>query len=246
MGALLIDIGNTVSKIALYQQGDYRLVWRSQKLSINDINVLENEYSIERVALSSVGGVDLEVLEYLRSKYQARFLDFNWQTPIPIQNNYRSPQTLGADRLLAAVAASAKFAHCNILVIDCGSAITIDLLTLDNGFEGGSISAGVPLRLKALNQLTHNLPLVELSQLSNHIGRTTQEAIEIGVLKGILYEIEGYIRHYVECFPDLKIVFTGGDAQLFTEHLTTEHYYSELLVFEGLKIIMDYNADEKI
>ena len=118
-------------------------------------------------------------------------------TPVPIGNAYLTPETLGADRLAAAVGAVELTGGGDCVIVDFGTAITIDLVT-DGVFRGGCISPGLRMRFRALRDYTSRLPECSPTDIDTEIGRSTREAIEQGVMQGVRYEIEGHISRLTE------------------------------------------------
>jgi len=160
---------------------------------------------------------------------------------LPITNRYKS-ETIGLDRLAGAVGANYYFKNKNILLIDIGSAITYDIISSENEFLGGNISPGLNLRFKSLNLFTKNLPLMKYQEDDNLFADNTQQAVILGVQNGILYEIESYINIFSKKFDDLKIIFTGGDTNLFVKKIKNTIFAKPNLVAEGLNIILNYNT----
>ena len=168
--------------------------------------------------LSSVREKDAAFLTYLQDKFE-QFIELTADTPVPLKNLYQSAATLGYDRLAAAVGANTLFPRSNILVIDIGSAITIDFVNDMNEYTGGNISPGMSFRYKALHEYTANLPLEEPGEDSELFGSDTDSAIISGVQNGIIFELDGYINRLNETTKDLKVIITGGDADLFAKKL---------------------------
>jgi type III pantothenate kinase len=171
-------------------------------------------------------------------------IEFGPETPVPIKNNYHSPLTLGADRLAAAVAAHDLYADKDVLVIDAGTAITYEFITKDGTYQGGGISAGVSLRLKSLNAFTSRLPLVEAHFPEFLIGRNSEESILSGVMNGIRAEMDGIIQEYKQLYPELIILFTGGDMFYFEKKLKNDIFATPNLVLTGLNLILEYNLEK--
>ena len=165
-------------------------------------------------------------------------------TPIPLGNDYLTPETLGADRLAAAVGVAALYPDCDIMVIDFGTAITIDYV-IDGRFKGGNISPGVTTRFRALADYTARLPLCSASDDVAEYGRTTREAIEQGVMQGITHEIEGYISSFSKKKRKKCIIFTGGDAKYFVKRIKNAIFADCEPVIYGLNTILEYNAAKR-
>ena len=123
-----------------------------------------------------------------------------------------------------------------------GTAITFDILTSGGEYLGGNISPGLVMRFRALHAFTSQLPLLEKDEFSADPGTDTRTAIISGVQKGILYEIHGYMEHFSEQYPGLKVILTGGDADFFADKLKRPIFVVPNLVLCGLNFILDYNA----
>ena len=132
------------------------------------------------------------------------------KTPVPVVSSYKTPLTLGADRLAAVVGANWLQPDADVLVIDIGTCITFDFINAAGVYEGGNISLGPTMRLRALHEFTARLPLVERKGETTLLGQTTETSIRNGVVFGIKYEIEGYIKQMLEKHPRLFVYLTGG------------------------------------
>ena len=228
---LIIDQGNTQTKLALFQQKKML-----KKILLNQDNQLRDlESQADTVILSSVGDAS-DILKVLEEEP----LMLKTKTSLPIANLYESPETLGNDRIAVVVGAAIQFPKSNVLVIDAGTCITLDLLTTE-GYQGGSIAPGIQMRLHALYQQTENLPLVDLGDEVDLIGKNTIQCIQSGVINGVLLEIDGMINRYKSQFSDLKVLLTGGDFQLFDKGLKNSIFADPDLVLKGLNEILDYN-----
>ena len=228
---LIIDQGNTQTKLALFQQKKML----KKILFNNDSQLRELENQADAVILSSVGDAS-DLIKVLKDEPVL----LNTKTSLPIANLYQSPETLGNDRIAVVVGAAKQIPKSNVLVIDAGTCITLDLLTTE-GYHGGSITPGIQMRLQALNQQTEKLPLVELDVEVDLIGKNTKQCIQSGVINGVLLEIDGMINRYKSQFSDLKVILTGGDFQLFDKGLKNSIFADPDLVLKGLNEILDYN-----
>ena len=168
------------------------------------------------------------------------------ETPVPIQNQYGTPATLGMDRLAAVVGASYSFAGQDCLVIDAGTCITFDYIDRDKNYLGGSISPGLAMKFKALHTFTGKLPLVEQTEKNVEqvplIGQDTVSCLQSGVFNGTLAEVEGLITTYTKQSPDLVTVMCGGDAPFFETNLKARIFAVPDLVLIGLNRILNYNV----
>lgn len=207
--------------------------------------MLKDEHTqLNQAILSSVKPVDEELIRFLSQNFQL-FIELDHHTPLPIENLYETPETLGKDRIAAAVGANELFPGQNILIIDAGTAITYDVVSEKNEFLGGNISPGLQMRFKALNQFTGKLPLINYSDEFQLIGRNTEEAIRAGVQNGILYEIERTIETFNRNYENLQIVMTGGDSIFFDKKLNYSIFVHFNLTLIGLNRILEHNAKKK-
>ncbi len=155
---LIIDIGNTLVKTAVMDGGRIVAERSDERLHPSMLDDLFAAWPIRRAILASTRGEVDDIADMVRPRVEY-MLEFTSQTPVPIHNAYHTPETLGRDRLAAAVGAAALYPGRNVLIVDFGTAVTIDLVTADNTFRGGCISPGVNTRFRALHDYTARLPL---------------------------------------------------------------------------------------
>jgi type III pantothenate kinase len=236
---LAIDIGNTLTKLAVFKGDEILHLETHQKLSADEINSIILMHGVSRVIVSCVGELPSSIADFISHKVEVVY--FTSSTRVPIINCYKTPNTLGVDRLAAAVASNGLYPNCNVLAVDCGTAITFDLVTSNSEYLGGAITLGVTTRFKALNSFTAKLPLLSISEDYPLIGGTTNESILSGVLNGVVNEIDGYIDAVKTQYNPLKIVFTGGDSFFFDKKLKNSIFVHPNLVLFGLNRILNYN-----
>jgi len=236
---LTIDQGNSSTKIGFFDKGTLIATYKLIFLDKKSLAEYTSQYSPDNVIISSVTGEAERLMDHFPN-LQGKLVYFDHKTPIPIYNKYKTPETLGKDRLAAVVGASALYPGETLLVIDAGTAITFDLLT-DNTYQGGNISPGLQMRFAALHNQTSNLPLVEQKE-SPFWGTTTEEAIRSGVQNSILMEIESYINTVKSQFPNAKTIITGGDGDFFASYTKNIIFVHPNLVLSGLNRIIEYNA----
>ncbi|PNQ75221.1 pantothenate kinase [Hanstruepera neustonica] len=241
---LVVDIGNTFAKFAVFQNDD--LVFKTSfelESFIKELNhVLEKYNSISHCIISSVGKLHDEGSQYLNNKLPV--LELNSNTPLPFNNAYQTPKTLGVDRLALVSAAVKNYPKSNVLVIDAGTCITYDMVTANNQYLGGGISPGIDMRYKSLNNLTANLPLLKPTAPENLVGNTTNEAIHSGVMNGVIHEIDGLISDYKQEFEDLTVILTGGNANFLSKQLKSSIFANSNFLLEGLNYILQFNSKE--
>jgi type III pantothenate kinase len=242
---LVIDIGNSRTKIALFNQHDLMFNVSIDHLTVDHLQMLKDEHpQLNKAILSTVKPDDNELNQFLSGNFDF-FTELDHHTRLPIENLYETPETLGKDRLAAAVGANELFPNQNLLVIDAGTAITYDLISEKNQYMGGNISPGLEMRFKALNQFTGRLPLISYSDVFQPIGRNTTDAIRAGVQNGILYEIAQTIDLFNRNYQNLQIIMTGGDSIFFDKKLNYSIFVNFNLTLIGLNRILEHNAKEK-
>lgn len=234
---LAIDIGNTQIKLALFKANELVEVFSGE----DAIDSILTTHKIENAIISKTGSnTDVE------SKLNAQgvrtfFLSHKLKTPLKVL--YKTPETLGADRIAGSVAAKLLYPDKNVLKIDFGTCITFDFTNSANEYLGGAISPGMMMRFKALHNYTAKLPLIDPMQYTSFelTGNNTSTSILSGVVNGIKEEIAGIIKQYDSRFGNLTVVATGGDALLFVTLLKCEIFARPYLVLEGLNRILNYN-----
>ncbi|MFI3281921.1 MAG: type III pantothenate kinase [Rikenellaceae bacterium] len=239
---LIIDIGNSRVKVAVVEGQRIIDYAATDDYDENIVKNFAQKYDISRSIVSSTRGVQSGVVDSVRG-IVGHCLFFDTELKIPLSVQYSTPHTLGRDRLAAAVGAREMFAEGDMLIVDFGTAITIDLVTRDGGFEGGSISVGLMLRFRALHDFTASLPFCEPSFDELDIARSTHDAVVQGVMNGVCYEIEGYISRYLQKYDKLSVIFVGGDAKFFEKRIKNTIFVDRELLFRGLSRILDYNAE---
>jgi type III pantothenate kinase len=240
---LILDFGNTRKKIALFKEG--QLVALQQHADIDTgiiLSFIEQNTGITAAILSSVIIHDPSIDALLRSLFFTVILDET--TPLPIRNCYRTPVTLGKDRLAAAVAGAAFFPGSPVLVINAGSAITYDVVNAAGAYCGGALSPGMKMRFRALHTFTGKLPLVEYKETIPVVGTDTEQSILSGVVHGIAGEMEEYIHLAKEQYPEMKVILSGGDMNYFVKRLKSNIFAIPNIVLSGLHQILMFNVSK--
>ena len=240
---LVIDIGNTRVKTALYKEDlfeDLKIYDHVDELLL-DTTLLK---SASHIIVSSV----LDKMDdfYTALSTYATTLIFSSTTKIPLTNLYQTASTLGSDRISASVAAYYIQPNTDILLIDAGTCIKYNFTNSKNEYIGGGISPGIQMRFKALHQFTSKLPLVGLiEERVEIIGKTTQLSILSGVVNGTLAEIDGIINDYRLKYPQILVLLTGGDSEYLAKRLKNSIFAHQNLVLKGLNDILNYNLANK-
>ena len=241
MKTICIDAGNTLIKVAFAEESVIQSV---VSFSHDDTGGLVRYVSSLPLAdgciVSSVSVVDQGALDILKQK-ASYFMELTAATPVPVRNLYQTPETLGKDRLAAAVGAYGLFTGRDILVFDAGTALTIDFIDKEGNYRGGNISPGLKMRFRALNEYTQKLSLQTQTDDYKMIGDSTASAIVAGVQNGIIFEIDAYMDHFVKKFPQLVTILTGGDVNFFVNKIEKRIFAEPNLVLIGLEKIINFN-----
>ncbi len=241
---LVIDIGNTRTKYSLFQQSEYLFTIYASHFQGESISNIFSEYpTIGKTIISSTRSENPEWIEFIRKKTEILIV-LDQRTPVPIKCLYKTPETLGRDRLAAVVGANYLYPGSNLLVIDAGTALTYDLVTEKGEYLGGNISPGLVMRFRALHNFTEKLPLIHDSNKFSLWGDSTENAIRSGVQNGILFEIETFIEHFKKNYKKNAVIFTGGDTKFFESNLKSSFFVHSNLVATGLNRILEYNAEK--
>jgi type III pantothenate kinase len=236
---LIIDIGNTATKIAFFKERE--LVQSNVLQGFPEQAVLStiNDAKFNKVIISSVKNF---TNDFTAALPKDKVLILNNTTKLPIAINYATPNTLGVDRIAAAVGAKVLFPKENVVCFDLGSCITSELISADGVYHGGSISPGMNMRFKAMHTFTDKLPLVSAGDKNvTFPGDSTDSCMRAGVVLGITNEIRGMIASYSEKNPSLKVIFTGGNASYFESLLNMNIFVQPNLVLMGLNEILNYH-----
>lgn len=241
---LVVDIGNTFAKIAVFKKD--KMLFKTQFELVNFKTELQNifkEYTdLQYGIVSSVGKLKSSDVNFLKEKLT--LLELSSSTKVPFKNDYKTPRTLGVDRIALVSAAVRNYPKSNVLVIDAGTCMTYDLLTAHGQYLGGSISPGLDMRYKSLHNLTANLPLLKPKAPKHIIGNTTKKAMHSGVVFGVKHEIEGVINVYQQEFKDLTVILTGGNAKFLSKQLKSGIFANSNFLLEGLNYILQFNSKE--
>ena len=240
---LCLDIGNSLIKAAVFDQTNLLEIARFNFPNAEtELNNLFDKYSVKKGIISNVARTDRSLLELLQDRIEHLLL-LDHQTPIPFVNSYGTPETLGVDRLALVAAGVSQFPGTNVLIIDAGSCITLDFVDSEGVYKGGAITPGINMRYKAVNAFTANLPLREGPDAIPALGNSTVNAIHLGILKGVIYELEGTIQTYRSQNEKLTVVLTGGNTNFLAKNLKSSIFAIPNFLLEGLNSILIHNID---
>lgn len=244
MGSLTIDIGNTRTKIGYFKGEELVAVDFFEQADTKSLLGWATNHPAENIILSSVGDVSgyQNMVRILRERYD-HVLELDATLPLPVVNGYETPETLGKDRLAAVVGATVFFPEQPCLVIDAGTCITIDVIDAMGRYQGGNISPGLQMRLRAMHEYTARLPHPDMEWPSDWIGRTTKTALQNGALQGALLELTGYERLSRDEFGDINVLLTGGDSHILAKKWKSQIFVNQNLVLHGLNKILTYNVE---
>ena len=239
---LLIDLGNSRLKWALYDK--LALVKQGESLTHAELTpqrltALWQSLQPQKIGLSCVGNTHLldSIKSVIVSLWGNQIICHHAATQtyaFGVHNGYQQPEKLGIDRWLALIATRQIYST-HVCLVDCGTAITIDILNTQGQHEGGVISAGVCLMQKALASHTADLP--QLTH-ANHIGLATDT--KAAIYSGTVFAACGLIEHIMaKQPPHTTLLLTGGDAPVLSAQLNTPHTLNTTLVLHGLAIVID-------
>ena len=238
MSNLVVDIGNTRIKSAVFEGKE--LLGEQTFTSLESAIEEWSQLSFSEVLISSVKYSEAD----LQQKLPFSFHFLSPQTSLPISNNYASPQTLGLDRIAAAVGAWTMAGTGPVLAVDLGTCVTYDVVDEKGIFLGGVISPGLEMRAKAMNSFTARLPLVEVkAQPDSFIGDTTIACMQSGVWYGLEYELRGHLEAFRLKFPEIRVFICGGDAHSFVSLAKDHIFVVPNLVLHGLNCILNHNVE---
>ena len=239
---LIIEQGNTSTKVAIYAEGNLKASFLYKTFDKSKLKPLFDVYSLDKGIYSTVADVDEDLIAYLKECLSC-FIYFDNDVRLPITIKYKTPHTLGKDRIAAVVGAYYLQPNRNILIIDAGTCITYELLEASGSYFGGNISPGMTTRFKALNDYTKKLPLVNEREEVPCWGTCTEDAIRAGVVNGIVFEMDGYIDQAKELYSDVLVFLTGGHSFYFESRLKNSIFADINLVLTGLNRILEYNVE---
>ncbi len=240
---LVVDIGNTSTKIACYEGS---AIIKKERLKSPDTGTIAKfigKKPATRAIVSSVNHDPGALINFLRDKGAVVHL-LSYKSQYPFTIAYETPETMGVDRLAAVAGALLYHPGADLLVIDAGSALTLDIL-VNGSFLGGSISPGLSMRFRALNEFTGRLPLINASNDFSFPGKSTKDAITGGVVMGLVFEINEYIRTFEKRHEKLVTVITGGDSETITSLTDRKMFLHPDLVTDGLNYLLDYNVQDQ-
>jgi type III pantothenate kinase len=235
---LIVDIGNTRTKVALFSKGEIIGFYAGDNPFTEEIEKLKKR-KFDRGIISSVSTAQSIWLESFSS---ISWITLSAETRVPFKNKYETPRTLGLDRVALVAAAVTKYPNKNVLIIDAGTCVTYDLITAQGDYLGGAISPGLQMRLKAMHTFTSKLPLVQLNPEVSILGNNTEKSLQSGAINGLAAELDGMISRYSIQFENLIVVLTGGDTKVLVPLVKSGIFAPRNFLLEGLHAILAFNT----
>jgi len=265
---LTLDIGNSAVKGGLFDGDELVSVFRAAGLPIADAATetwdqalrdhLKDAVVEQSGLVSVVPGAVGPAEQALRALTGSAVTVVSPEMPLPFELAYETPQTLGTDRLAAAAAAWVRFgrggaldedspnsaadasAHRSVLAVDAGTAVTYEVVGREGVYRGGVIGAGPALVQRALHGGTAQLPDVPLSFPDDPVGRSTQSALQSGIMWGFVDGVRGMIDRLAATLPDDPVVVaTGGWSRVLTDRLDRVDHAVPHLVLDGVRVLME-------
>ncbi len=251
---LTIDVGNTNLTIGLFEGEKLAHHWRlatdharmPDEYGLQFLGLLANVRrkpgDLTGIALASVvPPLTMRIIQACREylKQEPLVVDTGVKTGVRIR--YEDPKTVGADRVCDA-AAVLKLYGGPACVVDFGTATSFNAITREGDYLGGAITAGINLAAEALFTHSAKLPRIDLQRPPNVIGRNTPHAMQSGLLFGYVSMVEGMVARFrVELGEDMKVIATGGLAELVARETPVIEIIAPWLTLDGLRIIWELN-----
>ena len=239
---LVVDIGNNFFKLGIFENSNlvFSFFDKNDKIDVEIEKIIRSYSKITSALISNVSSVKINDI---LNKLNIKIYELDSTFIFPFKLNYKTPESLGNDRLALAAAATILFPNSNNLVIDAGTCITIDFINNNNHFMGGSISPGVKMRYDSLNHYTANLPLLKNENNFNYPGDSTNASIHAGIIGGVSNEINGFIKQINSRNDKVNVILTGGDAKILSKTLKITIFANQNFILEGLNSILNLNKN---
>ena len=239
---LVVDIGNNFFKLGIFENSNlvFSFFDKNDKIDVEIEKIIRSYSKITSALISNVSSIKINDI---LNKLNIKIYELDSTFIFPFKLNYKTPESLGNDRLALAAAATILFPNSNNLVIDAGTCITIDFIDNNNYFMGGSISPGVKMRYDSLNHYTANLPLLKNENSFNYPGDSTNASIHAGIIGGVSNEINGFIKQINSRNDKVNVILTGGDAKILSKTLKITIFANQNFILEGLNSILNLNKN---
>lgn len=253
---LTVDVGNTQTLIGVFEKDRLEHEWRAStdpKRTADELALLFGEFlqlvdlsfsrQITGVAISSVVPKATQELREMTLRYfgfPPVVVEPGVKTGIAVLTD--NPREVGADRIANAVAAHEMFPSRSVVIVDFGTAITVDAVSADGQYLGGAIAPGVETAASALFSSTAQIRRVQLLVPEFAIGKTTVGAVQSGIMFGTAALVDGLVERVAnELDGDVEVIATGGLAPVIIEHCKTIQHFEPMLTLNGLRLIFELN-----
>ncbi len=236
---ICFDFGNTRLKAAIFHENEFIQEIILPNADAQTIEQILDQYQPTKSILSSVILHPPEMEDLLSKRTQ--FHRLNHTSKLPISTPVGKPETIGADRLALVSASVHLFPNQHNLAIALGSCITYNFVNNQHEFLGGSISPGMSMRFRSMNEFTALLPIVQPEHDFPLVGYDTKTNLLSGVILGMSKEIDGIIDAYSLKYSNFNVLLTGGDMPFFVPHLKNRIFADPNLIFKGLYAISEFN-----
>jgi type III pantothenate kinase len=251
---LTIDIGNTNLTLGVYRGEVLGPRWRLA--TVHDR--MPDEYGLQFLGLLTHSGINLEdlsaicmasvvppvtgkIVEACRQYLLREPLVVDAGVKTGVRIRYEDPRAIGADRIVDAAAVQ-KLSGGPACVVDFGTATTFDAISAEGDYLGGAIAPGISIAAEALFLRTAKLPRVDLQRPPNAIGRNTVHAMQSGLLFGYVSLVEGMVNRFrAELGPKMKVIATGGLAEIIAKETDIVDIIAPWLTLDGLRIVWEIN-----
>lgn len=236
---LFVDIGNSRIKAAISNKNQWTNAFSGSRFKLPDfLSYVNNNDRIRQMVVSSVvKSINIEIKKL--KELNIRFLTV--ADILPGKLDYKTPETLGIDRYLACLGAWSRSQEKNVVVIDAGTACTIDFMDADGIYRGGIITPGLGLLEKALHEFAPALPQASRELPEEWPGKTTTECIRWGITGSFANSLHAFIQHYRDTYGEFEVWLTGGDSDDLRRLLQVQFHYNAYLVFDGMKAFSQTN-----
>ncbi len=236
---LVLDIGNSLLKVGIFKNNNLINYFEFNQDYYLNVKSIIHKNPITYSIASNVSESNNKLIELLSN--ETNLIKFNSSLKVPFKNCYQTINTLGKDRIALVSNASKEYPKENILLIDLGSCITFDFLNNKNEYLGGSISPGLRMRYKSLNNYTANLPLIDPKEIDYFIGKNTEDSIHSGIINGIISELNSIIDKYTNQYKEIRIILTGGDSKFLFKKIKNGIFANPNFLIFGLNFLIELN-----
>ena len=239
MEKFYLDIGNTHYKMAVFGSDGWSVI-ASGRIGKSEEFKLKMRVVTSKDSLI-ISSVRKDVLELLKSAILAKEIQIIDNQHIPSERmHYNTPNTLGVDRFLVANAAYLESGK-RVIVIDAGSAITIDLMSETGIYMGGVIMAGLQIQKQAIEEYLPELPGIESVIPKDWPGKSSKECLEWGVNGALQFALNGFIKRYMAMNDNTDLYITGGDSEFIKSAIDVniESRHRKFLLFDGMRLFTE-------